>query len=98
MVLKKFNVREEMNNKRMLCIQRIFNQGFLIPLYPLANFKIQKYYQNKARFSGIYSRDNLPNKTKYGAYVINLDEYPDIGTYWIALKLHILIVLELNTF
>ena len=98
MVLKKFNVREEMNNQRMLCIQRIFNQGFLIPLYPLTNFEIQKYYQNEARFNEIYSRDNLPNKIKYGAYVINLDEYPDIGTYWIALKLHILIVLELNTF
>ena len=24
-------------------------------------------------------------KKKYGAYVINLDEYEDIGTYWIAL-------------
>ena len=25
------------------------------------------------------------NKIKYGAYVINLDEYSDIGTHWIAL-------------
>ena len=33
----------------------------------------------------MYSRDNLPNKIKYGAYVINLDEYSDIGTHWIAL-------------
>ena len=98
MVLKKFNVREEMNNKRMLCIQRIFNQGFLIPLYPLTNFEIQKYYQNEARFNGIYSGDNLPNKLKYGAYVINLDKYLDIETHWIALRLLILIVLELNTF
>ena len=31
------------------------------------------YYENEARFNGIYSRDNLP-KTKNGAYVINLDE------------------------
>ena len=30
------------------------------------------------------SRDNLP-KTKNGTYVINLDEYADIGTHWIAL-------------
>ena len=32
-----------------------------------------------------YSRDNLPNKIKDGAYVINLDGYTDIGTHWIAL-------------
>ena len=29
--------------------------------------------------------DNLPDKIKDGAYVINLDEYADIRTYWIAL-------------
>ena len=44
-----------------------------------------KYYENKSRFNGIYSRDNLPNKIKDGAYVINLGEYSDIGTHWIAL-------------
>ena len=98
MVLKKFNVGEEKNDQSILCIQRIFNQGFLIPPHPLTNFEIQKYYQNEARFNGIYSRDNLPNKIKYGAYVINLDEYSDIGTHWIALRLLTLIVLELNTF
>ena len=27
----------------------------------------------------------MPNKVKDGAYVINLDEYSDIGTHWIAL-------------
>ena len=32
----------------------------------------------------IYSRDNLL-KIKDGAYVINLDEYSDIGTHWVAL-------------
>ena len=29
-------------------------------------------------------RDNLP-KIKDGAYTINLDEYSDIGTHWVAL-------------
>ena len=24
------------------------------------------YYQNKARFTGVYSRDNLPNEIKEG--------------------------------
>ena len=44
-----------------------------------------KYYENESRFNGAYSRDNLPNKIKDGAYVINLDEHSDIGTHWIAL-------------
>ena len=44
-----------------------------------------KYYENESRFNGVYSKDNLPNKIKDGAYVINLDEYSDIVTHWIAL-------------
>ena len=59
--------------------------GFLIPPHPLANFEIQKYYQNEPRFNGLFSRDNLLKKIKVGAYVINLDEYADVGTHWIAL-------------
>ena len=52
--------------------------------YSLTNFEIQKYYQNELKFSGVYSRDNLP-KIKDGVYVIDLDEYSDIGTHWIAM-------------
>ena len=50
----------------------------------MTNFEIQKYYQNGPRFNGVYSRDNLP-KVKDRAYVINLYEYSDIGTHWVAL-------------
>ena len=53
--------------------------------HPLTNYEIQAYYQNEPRFNGVYSRDNLPDKIKDGAYVINLDEYSDIGAHWIAL-------------
>ena len=57
-----------------------------LPAHPLPNFEIQEYYQNEPRFNGVFSRDNLPNNTiKNGAYVINVDEYHDIGTHWIAL-------------
>ena len=49
----------------------------LIPLHPLTNFEMQMYYQNDPVFNGVYSRDNLPDKIKDGAYVINLDEYSD---------------------
>ena len=52
---------------------------------PLTNYLVQKYYENESRFNGVYSRDNLPKKIKVGAYVINLDEYEDIGAHWIAL-------------
>ena len=43
------------------------------------------YYQNEPRFNGVYCRDNLPDKIKNGTYLINLEEYSDIGTHWIAL-------------
>ena len=65
-----------------------------LPPHPLTNFEIQEYFQNEPRFNGVFSRDNLPNSirpkglgsaVKNGAYVINLDEYHDIGTHWVAL-------------
>ena len=56
-----------------------------MPFHPLTNFEISEYYKNEPRFNGVYSRDNLPKAIKKGAYVINLDEYMDIGTHWIAL-------------
>ena len=55
--------------------------------HPLTNFEIQKYYKNEPRFNGVYSRDNLP-KIKDGAYIINLDEYSDIGTHWVTLHVN----------
>ena len=74
-----------------------------MPPHPLTNFEIQKYYQNEPRFNGVCSRNNLPKKIKDRVYVINLDEYADVGTHWIALfcnkmKLYISIVLVLNMF
>ena len=62
-----------------------FKKKFVIPPHPLANFEVLMYYQNESRFIRVYSRDNLPGKIKDGAYVINLDEYSDIGTHWIVL-------------
>ena len=59
--------------------------GFLMPPHPLANFEIQRYYENERIFTGVYSRNRLPKKIKDGAYVTNLDGYEDVGTHWIAL-------------
>ena len=58
---------------------------FLIPFHLLKNLEIQKYYKNEPRFNGVFSRNNLPKKIKDGAYMINLDEYANVGTHWIAL-------------
>ena len=52
---------------------------------PLKNFEINEYYENDSRFNGVYSRYNLPKTIKNRAYVINLDDYADAGTHWIAL-------------
>ena len=60
-----------------------------MPPYPLTNFEIERYHENESKFNGVYSRDNLPDKINgayiYGAYIINLDEYSDTGTHWVAL-------------
>ena len=53
--------------------------------HPSAILEIRKYYKNEPRFNGVFSRNNLPKKIKDGAYIINLDEYADVGTHWIAL-------------
>ena len=71
--------------------------------HALTNFEIQRYYQNKPRFNGVYSRNNFPKKIKDGAYVTNLDEYADVGTNWLLyfveeVKSFILIVLVFNMF
>ena len=87
-------------------LKDIHLKSFLIPPHRLTNFEIQMYYQNESRFNGVYSRDNLPDKIKDGAYVINLDEYSDIGTHWIALYgnaktityFDSVVALKLNTF
>ena len=59
--------------------------GFLMLSHRLTNFEIQKYYKNEPRFNGVFSRNNLPKKIKDGAYIINLDEYTNVGIHWIAL-------------
>ena len=59
--------------------------GLLMLLHPLTNFEIQKYYKNEPRFNGVFSRNNAPKKIKDGAYIINLNEYANVGAHWIAL-------------
>ena len=77
--------------------------GFLVPPHPLTNIEIQKYYKNESRFNGVFSRNNVFKKIKDGAYIINLDEYKDVGTHGLLdfvkkMKLFILIALVLNIF
>ena len=43
-----------------------------MPPHLLTNLEIQKYYQNKPKFNGAYSRNNL-TKIKGEAYIINFD-------------------------
>ena len=68
-----------------------------MPSHPLNNFEMQKYYQNEPKFNGVYARDTLP-EIKDGAYVINLDEYSDIGTHWVALYVYNNDVTYFNSF
>ena len=69
-----------------------------LPPHRLTNSEIQEYYQNELRFNIVFSRDNLPNNIKNGAYVINLDEYHDIGTHWVALYVNNKTIIYFDSF
>ena len=56
-----------------------------------------KYYENEAKFNGVYSRNNL-SKIKDRTYTINLDEYKSIGTHWIALHVNAKNVTSFDSF
>ena len=62
----------------------------LIPPYPLTNFEIKENYENEHGLNVVQSRDNLPKIRTNEAYVINLNEYGDIGMHCIALYVKIM--------
>ena len=68
-----------------------------MPPLPLTSFETQKCYQNKPKFNGAYSRNNL-SKIKDWAYIINLDEYESIGIHSIALYVNAKNVTYLDSF
>ena len=73
-----------------------------MPPHPLTNFEIQKYFENKPKCNGVYSRKHL-SKINYGTYIINLEEYKLVEAHWIALHINdnkepILIALQLKIF
>ena len=67
----------------------VFSDIEVYYIHPLTNFEIEVYYyQNEPRFDEVYPIDNLPKTIKNAAYVINLDEYSDIGIHWTALYIN----------
>ena len=59
--------------------------------------KYKNIIKNEPRFNGAYSGDT-PVRIKDGTYVINLDEYSDIGTHWVALYINKNDVTYFNSF
>ena len=56
------------------------------------------YYPSEHRFNGVYCKDNLPNKIKDGAYVINLEGDSDIESHWIALYVNAKTLIYFDSF
>ena len=52
-------------------------------LHPLSYLVIQRRYQNKSRFAGVYSKNSLP-KVKDGLYVKHLDKCNKFDTHLVA--------------
>ena len=51
-----------------------------MPSHFLTNFEIQKYCKDEPRFNGVIARNNSIEKIKDETYIINLDEYANVGT------------------
>ena len=65
-------------------LERIFNTTSSFE--KLWNTKV--LYQNEPKFKGVYSRNNLADTVKDGAYVVIFDGYKSIGINWIALSVN----------
>ena len=79
-------IRAGFGSKGPLIKKSSKKQKCLILPHRLTNLEIQRYHnKNEPRLDGVYSRDNLLDKIKDGAYAINLDDYSDIWIHWIAL-------------
>ena len=63
----------------------------------LTSFENEKYYQNKPKFNGVYSNNNLL-KRRNEAYVTNFGGHRSIGFHWIALYVNDDIVPILDNF
>ena len=64
-VIRKRNSKSWLWSQKRNCQNWLWiKKEFLVPPHPLTNFEIQKYYENEARFNGVFSRDNLPKTIK----------------------------------
>ena len=71
---------------------------FLILPHLLSNFEIQKYYQKKPKFKGIYSWNNLPRTIMDEAFLKYFHEYKSIEPQWIGFRDNGNCVTYLNSF
>ena len=68
-----------------------------MPPHPLTKFGIRRYYYNEPKFSGVSSRNILP-ETMNVKDVKNLDEHKSIEAHWIALYVNDDNVIYLDNF
>ena len=62
----------------------LVQEGDIVIFHPLSNIEITKYFNDKPRFNGVFSRDNLA-RIKDGAYVINFYDKQSNGTHLLSL-------------
>ena len=65
-------------------MKRIYRQKLLVPLHPLNNIEITKYFNYEPRYNGAFSRNSLP-RIKDEAYVTNLDYKTNKRRYRVSL-------------
>ena len=79
-----------LSGKGFLRAEEGIKKKSLMPAHPLTKFEITEYCENEPRLNGVYSRNNLLKMIKNCTYIINLDEYADVGTHSIALYANVI--------
>ena len=82
--------------------RRYRDKNFLVLLHPFSEIETTNCFNNKPRFNGVFSRNNLP-RIKNRTYLINIDnkkvkEHIEFHYLLIEIQLHTLIILDLTIF
>ena len=82
--------------------RRYRDKNFLVLLHPFSEIETTNCFNNKPRFNGVFSRNNLP-RIKNRTCLINIDnkkvkEHIEFHYLLIEIQLHTLIILDLTIF
>ena len=86
----------------MLVKEQLSRTKFWMLLHCLTNFEMKDITEMNEDLNGVFSRNDLLKNVKNRAYVLNCNEYIEIGTHWIICyfknddKIYLILVLNIG--